>query len=261
MTALALTVYDIPVVTKNTFLHVDYVQHKRLKRSASSPDVLQQLWVAPPETTEHEAPGTDNTTPETEVRADDDPNDDDAALQEGRSMALAEIWTGFVKETLRNKRKKIKAKFEPRRMKLRCSMKPDGFIQVVKMLNMNETDVVVMRAMGMIRDKNEMVNILLSDEQLKNSFMEQLLQQAHVIQGLSKKHFYLMMNATEVGVVIHYDPNMTMLQVKKSAENFYDIDDNATIQLERLNGEVIKGRTLRKCNVKPGDAIRVVLPL
>ena len=137
-------------------------------------------------------------------------------------------------------------------------MKPDGFIQLVKVMNFNEMDIVVMRSMGMIRDPTGIVNVYLSDEHLHNESMKKMMKQADVIQGLSKTNFFLMKVATDIGLVIPFDPQMTTLEVKKRAEHFYNIEDT-TIKLERLSGEPLKGRTLRKCNVSPGDCIRVVI--
>ena len=185
-------------------------------------------------------------------------NDDDLVLQEGRSMVLVDIWMSMSKGILKNKSREVIKEFEPRRMKLRFSMKPDGFIQLVKVMNFNEMDIVVMRSMGMIRDPTGIVNVYLSDEQLLNEIMKKMMKQADVIKGLSKTNFFLMKFDADVGLVIRFDPHMSTLEIKKRAEHFYNIED-ATIKLERLNGEPLKGRTLKKCNVSPGDCIRVVV--
>ena len=185
-------------------------------------------------------------------------NDDDLVLQEGRSMVLVDIWMSMSKGILKNKSRKVIKEFEPRRMKPRFSMKPDGFIQLVKVMNFNEMDIVVMRSMGMIRDPTGIVNVYLSDEQLLNEIMKKMMKQADVIKGLSKTNFFLMKFDADVGLVIRFDPHMSTLEIKKRAEHFYNIED-ATIKLERLNGEPLNGRTLRKCNVSPGDCIRVVV--
>jgi hypothetical protein len=84
-----------------------------------------------------------------------------------------------------------------------------------------------------------------------------MIKDSDVIQGLCKSSFFLTTISRNAGIVIPYDPHMTMLEVKKRAEDFYDIKSH-TIRLERMSGEILCGRTLQKCNVKPGDCIRIV---
>ena len=185
------------------------------------------------------------------------PNDDDLALKEGRSMVLIETWINMTKGVRKLQTRRVREEFEITRMKLRFSMKKDAFIQLVKVVNFNEMDLVVMRSMGMLRDPGGDVKIYLSEEQLRNECMKRLLKQADVIHGLSKSSIFLTKDTMTAGLVVGYDPHMTMLEVKNRAADFYNPQSH-TIRLERLNGEVLCGRTLQKCNVKPGDCIRVV---
>ena len=233
------TLHNHPVVIKNTFLHIE-IGRTCSRRSKSSPAILKS-WVEP------QKPAKKRKLP----------NDDDVALQEGRSMFLCDMWDSITKGLIKNKTRKVLESLETKRMKLRFSMKPDAFIQLVKIMNFNEMDIVVMRSMGMLRDPNGDVNIYLSDEQLQNECMKNMLKQADVIEGLCKANFFLMKVAADVGLAIRYDPNMTTLDLKKRAAHFYDIESD-TIKLERYNGEALKGRTLRKCTIRPGDCIRVV---
>ena len=185
------------------------------------------------------------------------PNDDDLALKEGRCMVLIEMWVNMTKGVQKSENNRVLAEFDTKRMKLRFSMKPDAFIQLVKVMNFNEMDMLVMRSMGMIRDAAGIVNVYLSDEHLLNECMKKMIKDSDVIQGLCKSSFFLTTISRNAGIVIPYDPHMTMLEVKKRAEDFYDIKSH-TIRLERMSGEILCGRTLQKCNVKPGDCIRVV---
>ena len=242
-TMTTLKLYGHPVFIQNTFLHINCDFENRdllLKRTVSCPIIIQS-WV----------------TPRKPLKKKKKQHDDDVALQEGRSMVLIDMWSCIVKGARKNHNAKILEGLGEKRMKLRFSMKPDSFIQLVKVMNFNEMDIVVMRSMGIIRDPAGIVNVYLSDEHLHNESMKKMMKQADVIQGLSKTNFFLMKVATDVGLVIRFDPHMSTLEVKKRAEHFYNIESN-TIKLERLNGEPLKGRTLRKCNVSPGDCIRVV---
>jgi len=178
-------------------------------------------------------------------------------------MVLMDIWINLskalLKQMLKQKTNKVCEELEAKRMKKRFSMKADGFIQIVKIMNFNASDVIAMRGMGIIRDATGLtIDVYLSDEQLMNESMQRMMQQADVIQGLSKTSFFLMKQTSDVGLVIRFDPHMTTLDVKKRAQDFYKIESAAPIQLENLSGQPLRGRTLRKCNVSPGDCIRVV---
>jgi hypothetical protein len=241
-----LTLYGYPVIIKSTFLHVDF-QPNNMKRSASAPAICRS-WVKPQQNQRKRKKITDDAH-----------HDDDLALEESRSMVLVEIWGNLSKGALKKRTNKVLEELETKRMKKRFSMKPDGFIQIVKIMNFNEMDIIVMRSMGMIRDPTGVVDVYLSDEQLLNEGMKKMMKQADIIQGLSKTSFFLMQQTSDVGLVIRFDPHMSTMEIKKRAADFYKIEGAAPIQLERLNGERLKGRTLRKCNVSPGDCIKVVI--
>ena len=234
-----LNLYGYPVLLKNTFLQV-VIQTNCSRRSQSSPPILQTY-------TESQKP-----TKKRKLQ-----NDDDLALQEGRSMVLMEIWCKMARAALKNESRQVFKDYETTMMKFKFSMKPDSFIQLAKVMNFNEMDITVMRAMRIIRDPSDDVNIYLSDEQLRNEPMQKMIKQADVIHGLSKHSFFLSKCGTTRGLAIEYDPQMTTMDVKNKAVQFYNVQ-SYTLKLERLNGEVLKGRTLKKCNVRPGDCIRVV---
>ena len=163
----------------------------------------------------------------------------------------------MARAALKNESRQVFKDYETTMMKFKFSMKPDSFIQLAKVMNFNEMDITVMRAMRIIRDPSDDVNIYLSDEQLRNEPMQKMIKQADVIHGLSKHSFFLSKCGTTRGLAIEYDPQMTTMDVKNKAVQFYNVQ-SYTLKLERLNGEVLKGRTLKKCNIKPGHCIRVV---
>ena len=243
-----LTLYGYPVIIKNTFLHLDFQDVILKKRSPSAPAICRS-WVKPQQNQRKRKKITDDAH-----------HDDDLALEESRSMVLVEIWGNLSKGALKKRTNKVLEELETKRMKKRFSMKPDGFIQIVKIMNFNAADIIAMRGMGIIRDSTTgLVDVYLSDEQLMNESMKRMMKQADVIQGLSKTSFFLMQQTSDVGLVIRFDPHMSTMEIKKRAEDFYKIEGADPIQLERLNGERLKGRTLRKCNVSPGDCIKVVI--
>ena len=180
------------------------------------------------------------------------------ALEEGRAMTLQELWFEMSCDVLEKKHRQLIKDYESRKMKFKFTMKPDAFVQLVKVMNFNEMDIIVMRTMGILRDPNDDVNIYLSDEHLKNEPMKKLLREAKMIQGLCKHSIFLTMGATNAGLVVQFNPRMTTTRIKVQARHFWDIPESQNISLERLNGEPLRGITLKKCNIKPGECIRVV---
>ena len=69
------------------------------------------------------------------------------------------------------------------------------------------------------------------------------------------------MGTRNVGLVVRFNPKMTIREVKIQARLFWDISESLNISLERLDGEAIRGLALRKSNIKPGDCIRVMTSL
>ena len=173
-------------------------------------------------------------------------------------MTLKELWFEMSCNVLQNKRRQLIKDYEGRKMKFKFTMKEDAFVQLVKVMDFNQMDIIVMRTMKILRDLSDDVNIYLSDEHLKNESMKKLLREAKMIQGLCKHSFFITMGATNAGLVVRFDPKMTTTQIKVQAKNFWDIPESQNISLERLSGDAIRGITLRKCNIKPGDCIRVV---
>jgi len=183
---------------------------------------------------------------------------DDIALEEGRSMVLQERWFEISCKILENKHRELTKDFERMKMKFRFKMKPDAFVQLAKVMNFSQMDLIVMRTMNILRDPAGDVNIYLSDEQLENEPMKKLIRQAKMVQGLCKNSFFVTFGSMHQGLALRFNPKMTTMQIKIQAREFWDIAENESISLERLNGEPIRGITLRKCDIKPGDCIRVV---
>jgi len=236
MAAMMLEMYGYHILFKHTFLHVDF-RGTCSRRSKSSPGALQQS--VRPHKVKRKSP-------------------DDIALEEGRSMALQELWFEMSCQILENKDRQRTKDFERRKMKFRFTMKPDAFVQLAKVMNFSQMDMVVMRAMNILRDPEVDVNIYLSDEQLQNEPMKKLLREAQMVQGLCKNSFFVTFGSMNAGLVVRFNPKMTTMQIKIQAKHFWDIPASESISLERLGGEPIRGITLRKCEIKPGDCIRVV---
>jgi len=236
MAAMMLEMYGYPIIFKNTFLHVDF-RGTCLRRCKSSPGALQRS--VQPNKVKRKSP-------------------DDIALEEGRSLVLQELWFEMSCQILENKHRELTKDFERRKMKFRFKMKPGAFVQLAKVMNFSQMDLIVMRTMNILRDPQVDVNIYLSDEQLQNEPMRKLLREAKMVQGLCKNSFFVSMGSMNAGLVLRFNPKMTTMQIKIQARHFWEIAESESISLERLNGEPIRGITLRKCEIKPGDCIRVV---
>jgi len=115
-------------------------------------------------------------------------------------------------------------------------MKSDAFVQLAKVMNFSQRDLIVMRAMNILRDPDVDVNIYLSDEQLENEPMKKLLRQATMVQGLCKSSFFVTFGSMKAGLVLRFNPKMTTMQIKIQARHFWDIAGSERISLERLNG-------------------------
>jgi len=185
-------------------------------------------------------------------------DDDDAVLAEGRSLVMEEYWIDMTQKMKGKQRKELLDKYEAHRMKFKFKMKPDAFVQLVKVMNFIKMDVIVMRSMGIIRDPHGEVNIYLSDEHMKNMSMKKLIRESKTIERLSKHSIFLTMGATQAGLVIQYKAGMATKDIKKQARLFWDIPDDQMISLQRLTGETLRGITMRSCKIKPGDCIQVV---
>ena len=100
-------------------------------------------------------------------------------------------------------------------MKLRFSMKRDGFIQVVKIMNFTHMDLSTMRELGIVREEANIVNVYLSDMHMHDPFLQKFVTEGEHINKLSEAHWYLMKTGTDDGLVIRYEPNMKLIEVKR----------------------------------------------
>ena len=243
MTTTITVFHGRPVIVRHGFVHIEIFAAVHKQRSKSAPPRLESTLAHPPEK-------------KRKVKHDDD----DLALQEARVMVLSDTWTSISNKALQKERKRVTEEWEPKRMKLRFSMKRDGFIQVAKIMNFTNMDLSTMRELGIVREESpNIVNVYLSDMHMHDPFLQKFVKEGANINKLSEAHFFLCKTGTDVGLVIRYEPNMKLIEVKRSASAFYKIKDLAKIQVRRLNYEHLNGKTLGKCQVSPGDCIRITV--
>ena len=250
MASTVLELHGQPLSVKNSFLHIDIPGTATSKqRSKSAPAKLERI---PEISLDHH--------PEKKRKIKHD--DDDLALQEARGLVLSEMWIAISKHALEKEREQVKEEWTPKKMKLRFSLKQDGFLQVVRILNLSSLSLSGLRSMGIIRESGRSVDVYVSDERMQQErSMQILVEEGKLIEEQSKTHFYLMhIGRNDRGVKIPYNPNKTLTNVKISASMFYEIGDITKIKLSRFNYENLNGgKTLVKCNIFPGDLIRVTV--
>jgi len=225
------------LVIKNTFLHFE-LKAKYKPRSQSTP----------PRLFSQEAPK------KKQIKEDDD----ELALKEGRSLVLAELWLHCASKIFEKTFDKISEELEVRRMKYRLSIKSDCFFQLIKMINFTDHDVIVLRMMGILRETENGIAIWCTDDQIKNKCMTTLIKEGKQLLYLSKDYVFLMIDTKEASLIIKFDGSLTLLSVREKVRAFWKLPFMHRVKLQRLNGDELVGRTLKKCKIKPGDVIRAV---
>ena len=146
MVFTVLELHGHPLSVKNSFLHIEISSTETLKqRSKSAPPKLERI----PEISLDQQP-------EKKRKIE---NDDDLALREARELVLSEMWIAISKHALEKERKQVTEEWEPKKMKLRFSLKQDGFLQVVRILNFNNVSLSGLRMMRIIRESGRLVDV------------------------------------------------------------------------------------------------------
>lgn len=243
-----------PLLLKNTFIHVDLIQHSAKHRSASAPPrVDNEAERATPNPRVRKAARKQTSAPR---------DDDDDALRQYATQARAERWALWASVVLDRKRENAwrwnrlarrLARAKPAAQK-RASVSGRTFIHLMQ-YGVSPLDLVVFYAARVLRRCGQMVQIWASDPVLHAKKVKRLLQSAEHFSNLALRG-QIMLHLPDNSMFVvqwEYDFPVSALQGKALSECGLPPEHQS---LQCL-GQDLRGDVLGESGVRPGDVVDV----
>ena len=248
---MACPSFDLPLVYRRTFLEFD-LRPTAATRSRSVPPIYLTSGGSP---SESEPP------PEPQVV-----DDVSLALAEGRRQTLRETWQYFARNYADMTERLAKEKLDEKRNKKRIQLPHGGFAHLVRIMDYEETDLLLLFHAGILRESSteDGIEIWCSDEQLRTlPSMGQFLEEADSIRSLCETSLFLMIPSESAAMLVCYHRNITFNTLRARVRAFCGLPATHPIIFERTSDSKVlsstcnRRATLAKAGLLPGDQIRV----
>ena len=231
--------FEVPLVYKRTFLEFDL-----------RPTAIRRAWSAPP------VQGGPPETPPAPSIVDDV----SLALAEGRKQTLRETWQYFARNYADMTEQIAKEKLDGKRAKKRTQLPHGGFAHLVRMMDYEEADLLVLFHAGILRESaaEDGIEIWCSEEQLHLPSMAQFLEEANLVRALCETSLFLMIPSQNAAMLICYKKNITFATLRERVRAVCDLPASHPIVFERMRDGRLLGMsaTLAKAGLRPGDYLR-----